>query len=214
MFRSRISRVLGVAFLVLAVSAVVPPGISGQEPMQDVVYLENGSVIRGTIIDQIPDESLRIRMQDGSVFVFRMQEVERITREPAIESPSRKNPGTALTLAVAPGFLGLHGLGQFYNNEIGKGLLFFGAGIVGGVLVLSDGPVDESDSDVNTRATIGAVLWLGSLTWSSIDAYRSAQRINRQQGVARSDGGPRFTFGLDESSGRRVQIGLSMSVGF
>ena len=115
---------------------------------------------------------------------------------------------------MAPGLLSFQGLGQFYNSEIGKGVLFFGAGFVDAGLALSDGPADESESALNRRVTTGIILWLGSLTWSSIDAYRSAGRINRQQGVARSDGGPRFTVGLEEITGRGVQIGLSTSVGF
>jgi hypothetical protein len=182
--------------------------------MQDVVYLEDGSVIRGTIIEQIPGESLQIQTRDGSVFVFRMEEVARITRERALQAPVSRNPGTALTLALAPGVFGLHGLGQWYNNEIGKGLLFFGAGLVGGELVLSDGPPDESESAVGTRATIGAIIWLGSLTWSSIDAYRSAHRINRAQGLASSHGGPQLMVALSRSSRGGLQFGLGTEVRF
>lgn len=211
---SSVARVAKVAFLVLVMSAFVTPGASGQGSMQDVVYLEDGSVIRGTIIEQIPGESLRIRTRDGSVFVYRMEQVERIAREPAIEAPGRRSPGTALILAVGPGIFGIHGMGQWYNNEIGKGLLFFGAGIVGGGLVLSDGPAGESESEVNTRATIGAILWLGSLTWSSIDAYRSAQRINREQGLARADDGARLRLGFDRSPGGGFEIGFTKSVAF
>jgi hypothetical protein len=211
---SSVARVAKVAFLVLVISAFVTPGASGQGSMQDVVYLEDGSVIRGTIIEQIPGESLRIRTRDGSVFVYRMEQVERIAREPAIEAPGRRNPGTALILAVGPGIFGIHGMGQWYNNEIGKGLLFFGAGIVGGGLVLSDGPAGESESEVDTRATIGAILWLGSLTWSSIDAYRSAQRINRDQGLANASGGRRLTVGFDRGPAGGFEVSFTKPVAF
>ena len=49
--------------------------------LQDVVYLRNGSIIRGTIIEQVPNESLTIETADGSFFVFAIDEVERIRRE-------------------------------------------------------------------------------------------------------------------------------------
>jgi len=214
MISSRVARIARVAWLMLAMSAVVTPSASGQGPLQDVVYLEDGSVIRGTIIEQVPGESLRIRTWDGSVFFYRMEDVARITREPAVEAPARKNPGTALIFAVGPGIFGLHGMGQWYNNEIGKGFLFLGAGIVGGGLVLSDGPAEESDSELNRRATIGAIIWLGSLTWSSIDAYRSAQRINRSQGLAHADGGTRFTVGFQRGPEGGFEIGFTKPVAF
>jgi hypothetical protein len=48
---------------------------------QDVVYLKNGSKIKGVIIEQIPSVSLRIETTDGSVFVFKMEEIEKMTKE-------------------------------------------------------------------------------------------------------------------------------------
>lgn len=49
--------------------------------LQEVVYLKNGSVIRGTIIEQVPNESLKIETNDGSIFAYKMSEVEKITKE-------------------------------------------------------------------------------------------------------------------------------------
>lgn len=51
------------------------------QEMQDVVYLKNGSIIRGMVIEQVPGKSLKIKTSDGSVFVYSMDEVERITKE-------------------------------------------------------------------------------------------------------------------------------------
>lgn len=58
-----------------------------QQPMIDVVYLHNGSIIRGFIIEQIPSESLKVQTRDGSVFVYEMAEVQRIVREPLSQEP-------------------------------------------------------------------------------------------------------------------------------
>ena len=52
-----------------------------QENYQDVVYLKNGSIIRGIIIEQVPNESLKIQTKDGSIFAYEMTEVEKITKE-------------------------------------------------------------------------------------------------------------------------------------
>ena len=48
---------------------------------EDVVYLKNGSVIRGTITELTPNTNLKIRTRDGSLFVFEMDEVERVAKE-------------------------------------------------------------------------------------------------------------------------------------
>ena len=49
--------------------------------MQEVVYLKNGSIIRGIIIEQIPNESLKIQTTDGSIFFYKITEIEKITKE-------------------------------------------------------------------------------------------------------------------------------------
>jgi len=47
----------------------------GQSNYQDAVYLKNGSVIRGVIIEQVPNKSIKIEMADKSVFVYQRSEV-------------------------------------------------------------------------------------------------------------------------------------------
>lgn len=50
---------------------------------QDVLYLKNGSVIRGTVLEQSPDKDLKFQTYDGSIYVYPMADVERITKESA-----------------------------------------------------------------------------------------------------------------------------------
>lgn len=47
----------------------------------DVVYLKNGSMIKGIIVEQVPGKSLKIETSDGSQFVYMISEVEKFTRE-------------------------------------------------------------------------------------------------------------------------------------
>lgn len=47
----------------------------------EVVYLKNGGQVRGVIIEQVPNETLKIQTADGSIFVYKMSEVEKITKE-------------------------------------------------------------------------------------------------------------------------------------
>jgi hypothetical protein len=48
---------------------------------QDVVYLKNGSVIKGTIVEQILNVSIKIETRDGNLFVYKMDEIEKLTKE-------------------------------------------------------------------------------------------------------------------------------------
>ncbi len=49
--------------------------------LQEVMYLKNGSIVRGTIVEQISNQSLKIQTNDGSVFVYEMAEVVKIAKE-------------------------------------------------------------------------------------------------------------------------------------
>jgi hypothetical protein len=46
----------------------------------DVVYLKNGSVIKGSVIELIVDKTVKIQTSDSSLFVFNMNEVEKIVK--------------------------------------------------------------------------------------------------------------------------------------
>lgn len=47
----------------------------------DVVYLKNGSMIKGTILEQTPNVQVKIQTKDGSIFVFKTEEIEKLARE-------------------------------------------------------------------------------------------------------------------------------------
>ena len=68
--------------LVFCLTALVATTPLFAEQMEDVVYLKNGSTIRGTIIEQILGESLKIQTRDGSVVTYAMDEIAKIAKEP------------------------------------------------------------------------------------------------------------------------------------
>lgn len=49
--------------------------------MVEAIHLKNGSVIKGVIIEQIPDKQITIRTSDGSTFVYPMEDISKITKE-------------------------------------------------------------------------------------------------------------------------------------
>ena len=66
--------------------------LSIAQSYREVVYLKNGSVIKGLIVEQVPSESLKIQTSDGSLFVFQMDEVAKITKEEIgqVQSPKQE----------------------------------------------------------------------------------------------------------------------------
>lgn len=48
---------------------------------RDVVYLKNGSIVKGIIVEQVPNQSLKIETAEGSTFVFPITEVTKIAKE-------------------------------------------------------------------------------------------------------------------------------------
>jgi len=47
-----------------------------------------------------------------------------------------KSKTLALLLAIIPGLFGIWGIGQIYLGKLGKGILFFGAGVIIALLVI------------------------------------------------------------------------------
>ena len=196
------ARVMLVTF---AVVFVVATQVSAEQT-EDVVYLDNGGIVRGRILEQIPDKSLKIKRRDGKEFNYRMHEIVRISREPAFGSQTlsqRKNPMVALGLSFP-----IVGSGQFYNGEYTKGVVQLGAAIVGLGLILSAGGDNTDSAEGNLdadnddwRSIPGYVLLFGGAIWSLIDAPMSANRINRQN--------QRFSHGhLIELDGGRTALGI------
>lgn len=123
------------AFAVVAVMQTM-----AQTSMIDVVYLKNGSVIRGIITEQTPNESLKIKTSDGNLFVYQMGDVERISKEEVVEAPKksfteqlREAQREEMKKAVIDrGYVGFAGLDYGYCTGDFNNFLNFGFSTVHG----------------------------------------------------------------------------------
>ena len=168
----------------------------------DVVYLKNGSVLKGIIIEQKIGEYIKLEMYDGSVFVFENSKIDKIQKEKTSylskqvsnkyrESKKdnsyyieRKNPGVALILSLVV----FPGIGQFYNGEVGKGAIHLLAGALS-LGIMMDGMQEvttynywygyNTEMKSESKAGLGALLYLATWIVSSVDAYSSAKKINQ-----------------------------------
>ena len=196
--------------LLTCLTAFVMTSQAFAQQMEDVVYLKNGGLIRGTITEQIPSESLKIQTRDGNVFVYTMDEIAKISKEPVRRMQGdirfqKKNPWLAFGLSAL-----ITGSGQFYNGQVRKGVAQLGGAILGFGFMVSAveddyenmfGDLVDPDDD-DGKAAFGFLLWFGSALWSMIDAPISANAINQQSqqssyGHLIELGGSRAILGVD-----------------
>ena len=168
--------------------------------VEEVIYLKNGSVVRGIIVEQIPNETLRIRTKGGSEFVFKMSEVLKITKElPVVEppGPGRLPPSSYIkekdpAIAAILSFL-LTGTGQFYVEEYNKAYVhwliyavsigFIVKAVEDNYINIYNNSYDPDDDD--GYAAIGGLLWLTNWVVSVVTAPGQARAFNeRQQAVS------------------------------
>jgi hypothetical protein len=74
----------------LALLVFIQYSLLAQNNRQDVVYLKNGGITRGTIIELIPEKQIKIETFDGNVFVYQMSEIEKYAKEPTF-TPKLQN---------------------------------------------------------------------------------------------------------------------------
>ena len=108
--------------------AILFAGLSmyAQNNTQDVVYLKNGGILKGVIIEQVPGVSLKIQTADGSVFVYPIEEVEKMAKEtPTVQSQQQTNSNFSTKNPTEPKYkvlsLFIPGAGQLYATDFQTG---------------------------------------------------------------------------------------------
>jgi len=184
--------------LLLILVVLVCSSLYAGQNLQDVVYLKDGSVIHGTIIEQIPNVSIKIQRNDGDILVAQMDNVIKMTKEPVlnlansgsgrsdnnnnnIDSRDYKSPGLAFLCSFI-----LPGAGQYYNGDITKGVIMDVVYATGIVMWTGFGTEKKttyygySTTKITPFLYIGTSLAIASELWSMIDAPISASAINRK----------------------------------
>jgi sRNA-binding regulator protein Hfq len=75
------------------------------QSLQEIVYLKNGSTIKGIVIEQIPNQSIKLQTSDGSIFVYKMDEIEKISKEKTSKSDNSQRPSVTYDLNGYRGFV-------------------------------------------------------------------------------------------------------------
>ncbi|HLP52452.1 MAG TPA: hypothetical protein VK154_16305 [Chitinophagales bacterium] len=78
-----------IRFIITTLAILFATVAFAQYNMEDVIYLKNGSVYRGMIIEQVPNVSYKIQIRGGSIFSVTVAEVEKITKEQRYQNPQQ-----------------------------------------------------------------------------------------------------------------------------
>ncbi len=82
-------------------------GFIGTALAEDVVYLKDGSVIHGTITEEVPGKTIKIETNDGNIFVYKVKAIDKITHSKpdagSAATPTDSQAGQALP-AASPNF--------------------------------------------------------------------------------------------------------------
>ena len=149
-------------FLILGIVVLLALGSNVFADTIDVVHLKNGSIIRGMVIETIPNETIKIRTSDGSIFVYSFDDVEKITKETEL-----KNPDIAMLIQMTTGLF-LSGGGQIYNGQYLKALGFGSMHYASFYHFMSG-------------RTMGEISLGMTYVFATLDAYYSAKSINKKR---------------------------------
>lgn len=93
------------SFLFLLLTTI---SLWAQNKQEDVVYLENGSVLRGKILTYEPRGQLKIEIAGGSVLVYDAEDVVKIEKQDVQSKDSENNTTTKTSVAHRPPTKGMY----------------------------------------------------------------------------------------------------------
>ncbi|MBC8043554.1 MAG: hypothetical protein IAF08_08915 [Rhizobacter sp.] len=75
-----------------------------QSQQRDVLYLKNGSIIKGTVTELIADSTVKIQSADTNVSVFNMSDVQKMVKETGGDEPVKTVISVLLGYGVTEGY--------------------------------------------------------------------------------------------------------------
>ena len=88
-YRIDMKSFLTVLFLIF----LLPLAIHGQQKTEDVIYLNDGGILRGEILDNSDDGYLKVKITGGNVFVIEMDRISEIKNENPVRQEYFKTSG-------------------------------------------------------------------------------------------------------------------------
>jgi hypothetical protein len=79
--------------LIIFLASLIPAYVQAQNDREDVIYLKNGTIYRGTMLQQEYGVSYKIEIAGGSVIVVKADDVLKVTKEAKAYPPDIRDSG-------------------------------------------------------------------------------------------------------------------------
>ena len=111
--------------LLLVFVAFLSATLAFAQTTTEVVYLKNGSIIKGTVTEQnMTNETIKLQTADGSIFVYKLDEIDKIEKvaqtQPAPQQVASNNTRQAAQPSYSDTYL-KHGYRGFAGISLGVG---------------------------------------------------------------------------------------------
>jgi len=207
--------------IVIAILVIIASFAFGQDRI-DVIHLKNGDLVKGVIVENVPNDYVRVELQGGSILTYKYNEIEKFTKEikptsaPPQTQPSyntdaqkmmmyesqKKNSTTAVVLSCL-----LSSTGHAYAGNWGRGLLFTGGRIGCAVFAVTAGIEEKTEYDPywgyeTTTTEVTGAYTLGMLgaavlaIWEMVDASNEVKKYNQKLYNRIYSGQPDFGFNI------------------
>lgn len=71
-------------FILLMMTSLIIPGNIFAQQYEDIIYLKNGTVYFGIIVEEVPGEYIKLKTKDGKVHEFKIADIEKRKKEEII----------------------------------------------------------------------------------------------------------------------------------
>jgi hypothetical protein len=104
-------------FTVLLLACFLSSAALAQTNLEEVIYLQNGSILRGVIVEEIPNKSYKIQLQGGSIFHVEFADVIKLTKEP-IQGAAVTEGKTSMQTDKVPFVFTPRKRGYFFQSQL------------------------------------------------------------------------------------------------
>lgn len=105
--------------LVLAVAGCITSAFG-----QDILYLKNGSIIKGELVKALPNEKVQFQLSDGTILSYNTTDAIKITKENVNQTTGRRDVVSLTNGSVIRGYLTEYIFGQKASLKTSDGSLF------------------------------------------------------------------------------------------
>jgi hypothetical protein len=129
-----------ILFVLIGLSLLSTNAYGTETEYEDVIYLKDGSVIRGLIVEEVPGETYKIEIAGGNILVFQAAEIDYVSRELKVageETPAtgraKEKPSSFYSAAglYRPFLFGFNGVVGTYG-AFGNSMLLYGGEFLAG----------------------------------------------------------------------------------